>query len=157
MRQRINVPASASCQKCHTSQQDAFGGFILPSQDRDEFDKLTSYYTKQDADAKKRKQDHKFAKRAALAKARASDDNAWVCKKCVEKGPEAKMSLTTDCCFRCAGKRPIELKAKAIAFQNSAEGKAAARKKAGKCRVKEMERGRVDRLQPGSAGPDGQR
>ena len=39
------------------------------------------------------------------------------------------MSLTTDCCFRCAGKRPIELKAKAIAFQNSEEGKAAARNK----------------------------
>ena len=77
MCQRINIPTSASCQQCHTSQQKAFGGFILPSLDRDEFDKLTSYYTKQDADAKKRKQDHQFAKRAALAIARASDENAW--------------------------------------------------------------------------------
>ena len=52
---RINVPLSTICQKCNTPQQDAFGGYILPSQDREGFEKLTSYHSEIDADAKKRK------------------------------------------------------------------------------------------------------
>ncbi len=74
---RINMPSNMECQRCRTSQQDAFGGYILPSQDREMFENLTTYYGAIDADAKRRKNNNKLAKRAEQAKARAyNDENA---------------------------------------------------------------------------------
>ena len=105
---RSNVPLSTICQKCSTPQQDAFGGYILPSQDREGFEKLTSYYSQLDADAKKRRNQNKLAKRAVLAQTRASNDDAWECHTCKAQGLEARMSLTTEYCFRCHQKRPIK-------------------------------------------------
>ena len=43
----------------------------MPSQDREMFEKLTTYYGEIDADAKRRKNNNKLAKRAELAKAGA--------------------------------------------------------------------------------------
>jgi hypothetical protein len=72
-----------------------------------------------DEDSRRRKHINRVAKRAEQAKARAdNDENAWECVACkkYDQAP-ARMSLTTDHCFRCREKRPLALRAKAAEYQ----------------------------------------
>jgi hypothetical protein len=156
---RINTPLDTQCSKCKASQQEAFGGYILPAQDQPSFQKLKSYYDKIDQDALIRKRQNRLPKRAQKAMARAAEGNAWSCASCEAKGDQARMSLTVERCYRCKGPRPLELKAQAKAFQLSPEGTASAsRKKQRKAESRgwtqdewdEYERIRQDRLDRGS-------